>query len=188
VLLRSGVLGAIIGAVVGGVTGTTEFPLVGTAIVALAGLVIGGAIGGINGVVLIGVARLTAASWANRLAGLVTTFACCLLLQRIGIAILCSALAWALGLVAAHGAQLIDLGDRLGPRQPAAVLGTALTASAVLGAVLGAAVGLVLGLTSYPPTATFAAVEGAMFGTVIAGFIALAGTAVLIGPRLRAQR
>jgi hypothetical protein len=186
VLLRSGVLGAIIGAVIGGVVGTPGFPLVGTAIVAVAGSAVGAVIGGINGVVLIAVGRLTTSSWALRLACTLTTLLCCLVLEPLVIAVLAALLAGALGLVAAHGAQPVDLGRRLGPRQPAIVVGTALAASAVIGAGIGAAVGLVLGLTSYPPTSPFAAFEGALFGLVLGAFVALVGLAVFIGPRLRA--
>jgi hypothetical protein len=58
--------------------------------------------------------------------------------------------------------------------------------SAVIGAAIGAAVGLALGVTSYLPTAPFAAGEGALFGSVIGVFLALVGIAVFIGPRLRA--
>jgi hypothetical protein len=66
--------------------------------------------------------------------------------------------------------------------------GRVVGAGAVGGAALGGIAGLIIGLVSYPPTAAFAVIEGGVLGGGSGVVLALAVVAVLIVPRLRANR
>ena len=62
---------------------------------------------------------------------------------------------------------------------------TIISRGAVIGAVIGAVVGLGVGLYAFAPTAPFAVIEGAIFGTVSSVIVALVIAAVVLLPRVK---
>jgi hypothetical protein len=198
VIGRAVTLGAGAGAIVGGVVGTIVIPIIGSFFGVVVGSIVGAAFGLANGVVLIGVVKLTTSRRAAALAAAVTSCLCAAgtlgskLLPRsdphtinwIIVAVL-TLLGAALGPIAARGARTLQFGPDWGARSPFSVLGTSLAIGGASGITLGAVIGLVIGIMTYLPTAPAAAVEGGLIGSVIGAVLAMFVGALVIAPYLR---
>jgi hypothetical protein len=170
-------LGAATGAAIGGLVGTVMFPLVFTALGALAGGGIGLVAGVINGAVLVATTRRRPTPRAARIASTVTCLFIAvpislvlntLPLNRFAspavllLPLICAAVGGVLGPIAAFGIRPLD---RLPGRRPLAdVVRKIIVGGLALGAACGAVTGLIIGLLRWAPTAAFAVVEGALFG------------------------
>jgi hypothetical protein len=180
------------------VLGTADWPVVGTFMAALVGGTVGGLVGVVNGVTLAVVTRVTSSRWAARLVAAATSLACAVVpaylthasprWDWVVPAALGTVLAAVIGPFAGFGAQPVVLGPRFRTRPVSDVAGRIVVGGLVVGAGLGGVAGLVLGLIGYPPTAPFALVEGAIFGSVSGVVVALLAAAAVIGPKLRVRR
>lgn len=201
ILIRAICFGCLAGAVVGGVIGTIEWPVVVTFFGAGIGAFVGALTGVVDGVVLAGVARRGRSVWIARLAsgivssgfawttasqhgryqslasvpGQATLVAACLLLGAV------------FGPMIAYGVEPVSFGHGPTPRTLSQIAGRLMLWGAVVGGALGGIVGLVIGISSYLPTAPFAAVEGAVLGTISGVVLALLLGAAAVLPRLRVR-
>jgi hypothetical protein len=202
VLARAICFGCAAGAVIGGVVGTISWPVVGTFYGAGIGVFVGAGAGIVDGLVLAGVARQTRSAWVARLASAIVSSGFALITaSRAGafrpvelatgeptLVAACLLLGAALGPMIAYGVEPISFGRGPNPR-PLAQLGASLLLLGVaIGGVLGGCAGLLIGISSYLPTAPFAAVEGAVLGAVSGLVLALLLGAAALLPRLRMRR
>lgn len=202
---------AALGGVLAGFAATLDWPIVGTFFGVIEGAVVGAGFGVVVAVLLASLARVTLSLWAARVASGAAAGAVALLaaavytgpidLQRPLTPVLISVAA----IVGGMFGPLIAFGiDRAPRRQPATGMEPApggrvatglggqllrfLVWGASLGAGVGAVTGVVIGIRTYLPTAGFAAVEGAAFGTVSGLMLASLAAGALLLPRVRARR
>lgn len=166
------------GAVLGGVAGTVDWPLVGTFFAAIEGATAGALVGLAAGLALAAPARRSSSSWLARgIAAVVSAPASVLgasaydgpvnvpRAMEVVLVVAAILIGGAAGPLIAYGRPVVPGGRPAGPAL-AQLVGRFLGRGAAIGATLGGVTGGIVGVFAYLPTAPFAVVEGALFGTV----------------------
>ena len=195
-LIRGAVLFSAAALLVGGLAGTLQWPIVGTFFEALSI----GRFGPVIGVVIAAVTSPMASHrWLVRCTGGIICFVAALhgvvhyafqgrsvplfawslvtLSVVLGVVLAPMVASGAVVTSSRHGESASELFTTIISR--GAVIG------AVIGAVVGLGVGLGVGLYAFAPTAPFAVIEGAIFGTVSSVIVALVIAAVVLLPRVK---
>ena len=191
-LIRGAVLFSAAALLVGGLAGTLQWPIVGTFFEALSI----GRFGPVIGVVIAAVTSPMASHrWLVRCTGGIICFVAALHgvvhsafqgrsvpLFAWSLVTLSVVLGVVLAPMVASGAVVTS--SRHG-ESASELFTTIISRGAVIGAVIGAVVGLGVGLYAFAPTAPFAVIEGAIFGTVSSVIVALVIAAVVLLPRVK---
>lgn len=191
------------GAVLGGAAGTVAWPVVGTSFGAAGGAAAGALTGVLASLALTVTVSGATRTWPTRVVPAFVALAAELAGVRlcrggIGVPVPAGAVLMVLGVVAAAAAgPLIAHGVRpaaatAGPAPPALTLVRVswlmVAGGAGAGGCAGALTGLIIGVAAYLPTAPFAAVEGAVFGSVTGASLACLVAGLTVLPRMRARR
>jgi surface antigen len=186
------------GAALGGAAATVDWPVVGTFFGALEGAVVGAIVGAVDGVVLGSLLAGRATRWLPRIASGGLAF----VVEVVGLAryrgpiqvpiavaatlvVIGVVAAAALGPLIAFGAAPVNKSDAAPASDVALRL---LSWGAAVGAGIGAVAGLVIGIRTYLPTAPFAAVEGALLGSVSGAVLAGWAVGIALVSRMRVRR
>ena len=201
---RGAVFLAGAGAALGGIAGTVDRPFVGTLFGALEGAAVGALVGAVDGLVLgVFLAGVTS-KWPAR----VVSAALALVVELVEVRLYRGAIdvpvaveaalvvvgvvaAGALGPLVAYGvkpAARVAVEPVPTAQSPSRVTGRVVAWGACGGAGIGAVAGFVIGVRAYLPTSPFAAVEGAVFGSVTGVMLACLTVGIAVLPRTRARR
>jgi hypothetical protein len=198
---RGAALLAGTGPSLGGVAGTVDWPFVGTFFGAMEAAAFGALVGAVDGLVLGVFLSGTASNWSARVVSALLVLVAELVAVRfyrgaidvpvpveVVLVLVGVAAGAAAGPLVAYGVRPAAVEPSPAVAAPSRVIGRVVSLGACVGAGFGAVAGFIIGVRTYLPTSPFAAVEGAVFGSVTGLMLACLVLGVAVLPRLRARR